>query len=180
MRIIPLAHFEERYLVREDGNIISTRSNQFIKPSLNPNGYLKFTFCRDGLTQQKSIHRIVAEHFLPNPYHHSQVNHIDGNKINNVVSNLEWCSATHNNNHALKIGLRPGFMSMDDRLALIERVLAGEIIGDLAEEVGRGRESLSGMLRRAADASGQRDAWNSEMRRRRRDAAIRNLAKINA
>ena len=65
--------------------------------SLNGKGYLKVSLCRDGDVEGKLIHRLVAEAFLDNPDNFPQVNHKDENKTNNVVSNLEWCSALYNN-----------------------------------------------------------------------------------
>lgn len=51
------------------------------------------------------IHRIVAEHFIPNPNNYECVNHINGNKNDNRAENLEWCSYSYNTQHAIRTGL---------------------------------------------------------------------------
>lgn len=176
----PIAHYEDRYLIGDNGMVLSLASNSYLALVKNPNGYLKVSLANgDGSNSQRSIHTLVAKHFLPNPYGHPQVNHINGDKELNLVSNLEWCTAEHNINEAFRIGLRPGYMSMDDKLLLVGRVLKGDLIRDLATEFNRPETGLSGMLRRAADKSNQRPLWDIEMKRRRKDVAIRNLAKIN-
>lgn len=175
----PIANFEDKYDIFPDGRIFNKGNYEWCNPSQNSNGYLKLTLSRNGKSKQVSVHRLVALHYLPNPYQRDQVNHIDGNKLNNHVSNLEWVTPEKNINHALEVGLRSGYMSMDEKNLLLERVLNGELIRDLAIEVGRREETLSGMLRRAADKLNLREQWNDEMKRRRKNVAIRNLEKIN-
>lgn len=60
----------------------------------------------DNKAKQYSIHRLVAQAFIPNPKNKPCVNHIDGNKLNNSVDNLEWCSYSENLTHAYRTGLR--------------------------------------------------------------------------
>lgn len=67
-------------------------------------GYSRLSLCQDGRVKTHKIHRLVAEAFLAGEGH---INHIDGNKQNNHVSNLEFCTQKQNNNHAQKTGLRP-------------------------------------------------------------------------
>ena len=71
-------------------------------------GYLQVNLFRGGKMRAHRIHRLVAGAFIPNPFLLPQVNHIDGNKLNNCVDNLEWCDAHHNVRHAYAAGLMKG------------------------------------------------------------------------
>ena len=66
-------------------------------------GYLHVVLCKDGKTKAFTVHRLVAEAFLPNPHNYPCVNHKDENKQNNNVSNLEWCSTLYNNTYGTRI-----------------------------------------------------------------------------
>ena len=99
--------YEELFAITEDGQIWSKRSNKFFKLRLS-NGYL--TTCtkiggRSGKSVALTAHRLVAKAYIPNPDNKPQVNHKDGNKQNNHVSNLEWCTAKENVQHAYDTGL---------------------------------------------------------------------------
>lgn len=66
---------------------------------------------RDNKRKRVPVHRIVAMAFIPNHHNYPQVNHIDGNRKNNSADNLEWCTASENNYHAYRMGLRNSGMS---------------------------------------------------------------------
>lgn len=72
------------------------------------NLYPYVTLCKDGKKHNKNLHRLLAETFIPNPENKPCVNHIDGNKQNNNLNNLEWCTYSHNNKEAYRIGLTRG------------------------------------------------------------------------
>ena len=74
--------------------------------NLDKHGYCITKLCKNGNCVPRKVHRLVAKAFLPNPNNWPQVNHIDGNKQNNAVENLEWCSAAHNIKHAWETGLK--------------------------------------------------------------------------
>lgn len=69
-------------------------------------GYRRICLTKNKVEKNKHIHKLVAEAFISNPNNYSYVNHIDGNKQNNYIDNLEWCTLYQNNTHAYKTGLR--------------------------------------------------------------------------
>lgn len=69
--------------------------------------YLKVLLSKNSKVKSEKIHRLVANHFIPNPDNKPHVNHIDANKLNNHYSNLEWCTHQENITHARKSGLYP-------------------------------------------------------------------------
>ena len=69
-------------------------------------GYMIVTLCDGkGKRQNKRVHRLLMESFVPNPNGYTHINHIDGNKLNNSLSNLEWCTPKHNTEEAVRLGL---------------------------------------------------------------------------
>lgn len=78
---------------------------RLLSPGVSKAGYLRVTLSKDKKSKNKNIHRLVAEAFISNPRNLSCINHIDGNKLNNNINNLEWCTQKHNMQEAFKTGL---------------------------------------------------------------------------
>jgi hypothetical protein len=96
------------YSITPAGEVLSLKRGRCrrLRPKPHPNGYLAVTLCRDGEHRDFLIHRLVAMHFLPNPHGFGEVNHIDGDKQNNAVTNLEWVNRSRNTKHSWDSGLR--------------------------------------------------------------------------
>lgn len=78
---------------------------KLLKPGVTGIGYNMITLC-NGKLKQKLVHRLVAQAFIPNTKNYPIINHIDGNKLNNKVNNLEWCTQKQNIQHSFKNGLQ--------------------------------------------------------------------------
>ena len=93
--------YEGIYQVSSEGRIKSldylhTGKEKILCPKKHNKGYLQIQFVRNGTNKTYTIHRLVAETFIENPYNYPCVNHIDENKQNNKAENLEWCTARQN------------------------------------------------------------------------------------
>lgn len=108
---LPIEGFEGRYFISSIGRVRSTSPsarNRFKESILKPrihNGYYRVALQLNGVRKEESVHRIVASSFISNPDLLPQVNHIDGNKLNNNHLNLEWVTAKNNILHANKLNL---------------------------------------------------------------------------
>lgn len=104
--------FEGYYVVSNLGRIIAVErtiirkngAKQKITPHLvvlfpGGKGYLYYTFCKNGIKKTKLVHRVIASAFLDNPNNLQYVDHIDGNRYNNCVTNLKWASPSDNRNN---------------------------------------------------------------------------------
>ena len=85
------------YEITRDGKVINKHTGHTLAPQPNGKGYLRVSIGK----KLMFIHRLVAEKYIPNPENKPQVNHKDGNKLNNCVDNLEWVTNQENRNHAV-------------------------------------------------------------------------------
>ena len=100
--------FEGLYKVSNKGNVFSVerkdsqgqkRGGRTLKPTYHTDGYLKLDLYKNGMRKTKTVHRLVADTFIPNPNNYLEINHKDEIKTNNNVANLEWCTSKYNKNH---------------------------------------------------------------------------------
>ena len=98
------------YKIGNYGTIIGTRGTP-LSTYANTKGYVKVALSRKNKTCNRFVHRLIAEHFIPNPSNLPTVNHIDGDKSNNTIGNLEWCSYKGNMQHATHIINKMDFLS---------------------------------------------------------------------
>ena len=110
----PVVGYEGLYEVSDYGRVrsvpheVPSRNGVRVSPGRmrnpfkNKTGYVIINLCKNGIIKNHTIHRLVAEAFLPNPDNLPQVNHKDENKLNNNLGNLEWCSVKYNNNYGTK------------------------------------------------------------------------------
>ena len=98
--------YYDNYYVSDDGQVKNIITGRIKKATLDDKGYYRVLLSKDNKHKNCLVHRLVAIAFLPNPDNNPQVNHIDGNKENNNINNLEWCNNRYNTLHALQHHLR--------------------------------------------------------------------------
>ena len=123
------------YLMTENGDVYSLKTFHYLVHSLSVDGYHRVCVRNDnGVSVTLPIGRTVAKLFIPNPDNKPEVNHIDGNKNNNHVDNLEWVYGWENVHHACTHGLRKSVMT-DELIHLVcQRLEAGCRVVDIMNE----------------------------------------------
>ena len=110
--------YEDKYQVSNFGRVKSLKRvvphklygtkvvpERFLKAYLRSHGYYCISLWNNNSKTDKYIHRLLAIYFITNPNNYPCINHIDGNKTNNSINNLEWCTIKQNNEHSYANGL---------------------------------------------------------------------------
>lgn len=147
-----IKNFENSYQVSNYGRVKSISRNitcrdgkikhvkeRILRPKITSNGYLMVVLRGNNQPYYKNIHRLVALSFIPNPCNLPQVNHIDENKLNNRVDNLEWCSEHYNANY----GTRNFKISNKLKQRNTQKIAQYDLQGNLIHIFNNTREAIS-------------------------------------
>lgn len=156
-----LKGYEDSYQISDSGRIFTKRRlignkiyyGRELIPQLTSDGYLKITLSKNGKCKKYYLHRLVAIQYLDNSNHLCQVNHIDGNKMNNSITNLEWCTKEENQNHAIRTGLmqrgqdRPSAKLTETQVIEIYKLKGVLKAQDIADKYGVSKNTINCILR---------------------------------
>lgn len=163
--------FNGAYLISNKGNLKSVErycyhddkkwlvKERMLSKVINHAGYVEYQITYNKKHYSRKAHRLVAEAFIDNPDNKPFVNHIDGNKTNNIVENLEWCTCQENNVHAyeheLCLSIKP----------ILQFTLDGQFVkrwknaGDIERELKIGRTTIHGACKRSKNHSVKGYVW---------------------
>ena len=134
------------YCVTASGRVFSTITGTYLVGNFSFDGYLRALLKRDsGGYITIGIHRLVAMAYIPNPENKPEVNHIDGDKLNNCVENLEWVWGWENVKHALSSGLRKSVLDDNTIHEICRRLERGDMVKSICQELGVAKHSVLGI-----------------------------------
>lgn len=143
------------FTARDDGVIIGKRGVPMVGGT-DKCGYQYVVLSENGRSKYHAVHRLIAETFIPNPGNLPCINHKDGNKQNNAVDNLEWCTKSENTRHSYRNGLQSRvtnqhgtYKVLNDKDFDIIRDLhhRGATDSEIAKEIGCSRSAVSKKIR---------------------------------
>ena len=129
-----------RYEVSSEGRIRNVKTGRIMKLQDNTRGYKQVCLRDESGQHIQRVHRVVADAFYDGDHTGRDVNHIDGNKSNNAVSNLEFCTRSENINHAFQTGLKRPSRQM--RIRIIETGVAYDSIRECARAIGGNQSAI--------------------------------------
>lgn len=159
----PIKGYEGLYEISNKGRVKGFKvrnayQEHILKPLFDKDGYCKVNLYKDRKMKRVSVHKLVALTFLGEEEGKQQINHIDGNKENNCVENLEWCTPKENIHHSIKIGLAKKKGKYNYKARKIICVTTGKIydcIVDAEKETGVSHQNIVKVCRGQRNYAGK-------------------------
>lgn len=155
----------DRIVVGKDG-LEYPRKGKIIKAIPNKQtGYYQVSLWKNNKGTWHYIHRLLAQHFIPNPLNKPEINHKDGDRQNNNLNNLEWVTSKENSQHAIQTGLTTytNRLTRDEFITCLQDVIAGESYKSLSKRVPYKIPFLSTKLRQIAKEIGLENELNESL-----------------
>lgn len=134
MEFVELKEFDVK--ISPDGRVYSTVTGRPMKHSPDHHGYARvFVKLSSGKRRGLFVHRLLAAAFIPNPDNKPCVNHKNGNKSDNNLDNLEWCTHKENTDHAVKTGLWKRAQGLESKVIRDQRIVADYMSGKTRKEL---------------------------------------------
>lgn len=181
--MIDIVGYMGKYKITPTGEVYSEHKQGFLVSPQNAQvEYQQVNLWKDNKETHYYVHRLVATHYIPNPLGLAEVNHIDGNRQNNAVENLEWVDRQGNAIHAVRTGLRiyTNRLTTADFKDCLLSVIAGESYKSLSERVPYMVPFLSTKLRKLAKELNMEAALDASLKEQRAQRNRETLSVINA
>ncbi len=190
MSYLPIKDYEGLYEINEQGiirsinrNILGNDGAIYPKKGIiigvhknKQNTYYQVNLWKNNIGTSFYVHRLLAQHFIPNPYNKPEVNHIDGNRHNNALTNLEWVTSKENSQHAINTGaiVYTCRLTKEQFTVCLQNIIEGESYFSLSKRVPYQVPFLSVKLRKIAKELGLENELNESLQQQRIERAKRN------
>jgi len=154
-----LKGYEENYSITPEGVVTNIKTNRVKTATVYSNGYPVVDLYKDNKSSKQLLHRLLAIHFIPNPENKPHINHIDGNKLNHSLDNLEWCTHKENVIHAYRTGLNPGSSKVTEQhlKEIYTRFFNGENLTQISKDLPFNNVTVSNHFTKMIKALGEEE-----------------------
>lgn len=139
--------FEGKYAISNHGRVYSYLNDIYLKPQKNTHGYVAVSLYKEKSKRQELVHRLVGKHFLKNKNEYPQIDHIDGVRDNNLVSNLQWVNQSLNEKSKLLRLPQIRKYKKEDLVLIMQDYESNMPVKDICEKYNTNRGFLNNLFK---------------------------------